>query len=132
MEISKRDWGYAPDYVEGMWQILQYDTPFDFVLATNETHTVREFVDEASKLLDMDIEWTGKGVEEKGINKKTGRTVISIDPKLFRPAEVEYLHGDNTLAKEKLKWIPKTTFKQLVKIMVEADFEKEKNSNLLP
>jgi GDPmannose 4,6-dehydratase len=123
---SKRDWGYAPEYVEGMWRILQADEPDDFVLATNETHTIREFVEETFRVLGEEIIWNGKGVNEKGILKSTGKEVVGIDPRYFRPTEVDILIGDPAKAKEKLGWEPKTTFKDLVKIMVESDFEKVK------
>lgn len=129
---AKRDWGYAPEYVEGMWRILQADTPEDFVLATNETHTVREFVEEAFKVLGEEIEWKGEGVNEKGYLKSNGKQVVGIDPRYFRPAEVDLLIGDYAKAKAKLGWEPKTTFKELVKLMVTADFEKaKKRSNFI-
>lgn len=118
---AKRDWGYAKDYVEGMWRMLQQETPDDFVLATNEVHTVREFIEETCKHLGIDIEWQGSGVDEKGIDKKTGKTIVEIDPKYFRPAEVDLLIGDNTKAKELLGWEPTTKFAELVKLMAEAD-----------
>lgn len=120
---AKRDWGYTKDYVEGMWLMLQHTEPDDFVLATGETHTVREFVEEAARLLDMEIRWEGTGTDEKGINVKTGEVIIAIDPGLFRPAEVDILLGDYTKAKKVLGWEPKTTFKELVRIMVEADLK---------
>lgn len=122
---AKRDWGYAKDYVEGMWRMLQAKKPDDFVLATNETHTVREFVEESAKILGMNIIWKGKGVKEKGIDKKTGKTIIEIDSRYFRPAEVDILLGDYSKAKKVLGWKPKVTFKELVKIMTTADLEKE-------
>lgn len=118
---ARRDWGYAKDYAEGMWLMLQQDRPDDYILATNETHSVREFVEEAARLLNMDIQWSGSGIDEKGIDKKTGKIIIEIDKKYFRPAEVDILLGDYSKAKEKLGWEPKTKFKDLVKIMVEAD-----------
>jgi GDPmannose 4,6-dehydratase len=124
---SKRDWGYAPEYVEGMWRILQADEPDDFVLATNETHTIREFVEETFKVLGEEIIWSGKGVEEKGILKSSGKPVVAIDPRYFRPTEVDLLIGNPAKAKEKLGWEPKTTFHDLVKVMVKSDFEKIKN-----
>jgi len=123
---AKRDWGYAKDYVEGMWLILQQETPDDYILATNETHTVREFIEEVCRLIGIDLIWEGSGVEEKGIDKKSGKTIIEIDPKYFRPAEVDILIGDNSKAKSVLGWIPKTTFKELVKLMIEADMEEAK------
>ncbi len=101
---ARRDWGYAKDYVEGMWLMLQQDTPDDYVLATNETHTVREFIELASKRLGFDIEWQGEGVEEVGIDKKTGDIIIKIDPAYFRPAEVDLLIGDPAKAKKILGW----------------------------
>lgn len=123
---SKRDWGYAPEYVEGMWRILQANEPDDFVLATNETRTVKEFVDESFKVLGEEIIWKGEGVNEIGIMKSTNKEVVGIDPRYFRPTEVELLIGNPAKAKEKLGWVPKTTFKELVKIMVSSDFEKAK------
>jgi GDPmannose 4,6-dehydratase len=123
---SKRDWGYAPEYVEGMWRILQADKPDDFVLATNETHSIREFVEETFKVLGEEIIWKGSGIEEKGILKSSGKVVISIDSRYFRPTEVDILIGDPAKAKEKLGWEPKITFRELVKIMVNSDFEKVK------
>jgi len=124
---AKRDWGYAPEYVEGMWRMLQVDTPDDFVLATNETHTVREYIEEAFKVLDDEITWDGEGVNEVGILKSTGKQVIGINPKYFRPTEVDLLIGDYSKAKEKLGWEPKTKFKDLVRIMVESDYKKAIN-----
>ena len=123
---AKRDWGYAKDYVEGMWLMLQQPTGDDYVLAMNETHTVREFCELAAKELDIDLMWEGTGVEEKGIDQKTGQTIIEIDPKYFRPAEVDLLIGDATKAQQQLGWQPKTNFHQLVQIMVQADLELEK------
>lgn len=123
---AKRDWGYAPEFVEGMWRILQTDKPDDFVLATNETHTVREFIEESFKILGEKIIWKDKGVNERGILKSSGKEVIGIDPRYFRPTEVDVLIGDYTKAKHKLGWEPKTTFKNLVKIMVTSDFDKIK------
>jgi GDPmannose 4,6-dehydratase len=123
---SKRDWGYAPEYVEGMWRILQADQPDDFVLATNETHSIREFVEETFKVFGEEILWSGSGIDEKGILKSSGKVVVAIDPRYFRPTEVDLLIGNPGKAKEMLGWEPKTTFKDLVKIMVDSDFEKAK------
>jgi GDPmannose 4,6-dehydratase len=123
---AKRDWGYAKDYVEGMWRMLQQKEPDDYILATNETHTVREFIEETGKILGMEIVWKGRGVKEKGVDKKTGKTVIKIDPLYFRPAEVDILIGDSSKARKKLGWKPKVKFKELVKIMSLHDFENEK------
>lgn len=121
---AKRDWGYAPEYVEGMWRILQHDTAEDFVLATNETRTVREFVDAAFGELDLTLEWEGEGVNEVGIDPTTGTKRVMVDPNYFRPAEVDLLIGDPTKAKEKLGWEPKTKFSELARLMARADFEK--------
>jgi len=122
---AKRDWGYAKDYVEGMWRMLQADKPDDYILATGETHSVREFVEETARYLDFDLVWKGKGINEKGIDKKSGKTIIEIDPKYFRPAEVDMLIGDPSKAKKKLDWKPTTKFKDLVKLMAEVDYEEE-------
>ncbi|MGE7307322.1 GDP-mannose 4,6-dehydratase [Priestia megaterium] len=122
---SLRDWGYAKDYVECMWLILQHDKPEDFVIATGEMHSVREFVQLAFKHTGIEIEWSGEGLEEKGTNKATGEVIVEIDPKFFRPAEVDQLLGDPTKAKTLLDWNPtKTSFEELVRIMVEADMKK--------
>ena len=118
---SKRDWGYAAEYVKAMWLMLQQERPDDYVIATGEVHSVREFVELAFKYAGFDIKWQGTGIDEKGIDKKTGKTLVRINPEYFRPAEVDYLKGDYTKAKEKIGWEPKTTFKQLVKMMVEND-----------
>lgn len=128
---SLRDWGYAKDYVECMWLILQHDKPEDFVIATGEMHTVREFVELAFKYTGITIEWIGKGVEEKGINKETGKVIVEVNPKFFRPSEVDQLLGDPTKAKTLLNWNPtRTSFRELVKIMVTSDLKlvkKEEN-----
>jgi GDPmannose 4,6-dehydratase len=124
---ARRDWGYAPEYVEGMWRMLQIDSPEDFVLATNETHTVREFVEEAFSVLGEEIEWHGMGIAEKGHLRSSGKQVVAIDPRYHRPTEVDLLIGDYSKAKNMLGWEPKTTFKELVRLMVLADFEKVKD-----
>jgi len=117
-----RDWGYARDYVECMWLMLQHDTPEDFVIATGEQHSVREFTERAFHEVGIDLRWEGKGVEERGIDIATGRILVEVDPKYFRPAEVETLLGDPTKAKELLGWNPsKTSFEELVRIMVRHD-----------
>lgn len=121
---AKRDWGYAPDYVEGMWRMLQADKPDDFVLATNETHTVREFVEQAFHVLNEEIVWKGEGTEEQGFLKSTGKAVVGINPRYFRPTEVELLLGDYSKARQILGWKPTVTFEELVRIMVESDFRK--------
>jgi len=122
---AKRDWGYAKDYVEGMWMMLQQKKPDDYVLATNETHTVREFTEVAAKLLGFDLEWRGKGIKEEGVDRKSGKTIVKIDPIYFRPAEVDLLIGDASKAKKAMGWEPKVKFKELVELMVKADMEKE-------
>ena len=124
---AKRDWGYAPEYVEGMWRMLQSEKPEDYVMATGETHSVREFIEESFAVLGEEINWKGKGVSEVGVLKSSGKIVVSINPRYYRPTEVELLIGDSTKAKEELGWKPKTKFKDLVRIMVEADFNKQKN-----
>lgn len=118
---AKRDWGYAKEYVEGMWRMLQQNEPDDYILATGETHSVRELVEEAGRVLGMDIVWKGKGLKEKGLDKKTGKTIVEIDPHYYRPAEVDILIGDASKAKKKLGWKAKVRFKDLIRIMVEAD-----------
>ena len=128
---SLRDWGYAKDYVECMWLILQHDTPEDFVIATGEYHTVREFTTLAFKEVGIELRWEGKGIDEKGIDARTGKVLVEIDPKYFRPAEVEQLLGDPTKAKTLLGWNPqKTSFQELVKIMVEHDMKFVKKIHL--
>ena len=119
---ARRDWGYARDYVECMWLILQHETPEDFVIATGEMHSVREFCTLAFREAGIELEWQGSGVEEKGINKATGQVLVEVDPKYFRPCEVEQLLGDPTKAKTLLGWNPrKTSFEELVRIMVRHD-----------
>ncbi|MCX7842841.1 MAG: GDP-mannose 4,6-dehydratase [Clostridia bacterium] len=118
---AKRDWGFAGDYVEGMWLMLQQETPEDFVLATGETHTVREFTELAFKEAGIEINWRGKGVDEEGFDAKTGKVLVVVNPRYFRPTEVELLLGDPTKAQKKLGWVRKVDFQGLVKMMVEAD-----------
>lgn len=118
---AKRDWGYAKDYVEAMWKMLQQDKPDDYVIATGETHTVREFAEVAGKYFGFDIVWQGNGIQEVGIDKNTGKTIIEIDKRYFRPAEVDLLLGDATKAKNVLGWEPKVKFNELVKIMCEIN-----------
>ncbi|MBK8926882.1 MAG: GDP-mannose 4,6-dehydratase [Crocinitomicaceae bacterium] len=126
---AKRDWGHAKDYVHGMWQILQHNTPDDFVLATGETHPVREFAEKAFREAGIELRWEGEGVNEKGINKANNQVLIEVDPKYFRPTEVELLLGDPTKAKRELGWQHTYSFDQLVQEMVQADiklFERDK------
>lgn len=122
---AKRDWGYAKDYVEGMWKMLQQKKPDDFVLATGETHSVREFIEECAKLLKIDLRWKGKKEKEIGYDAKTKKVYVKIDPRYYRPAEVDLLLGNPKKAKKILHWKPETTFRKLVKIMLEADLKKE-------
>lgn len=127
-----RDWGYAKDYVECMWLILQQKKPDDFVVATGEQHSVREFCQLAFKEAGIDLEFKGTGVKEKGYDKKTGKVLIEVDPKYFRPAEVETLLGDPTKAKTVLGWNPtKTSFKELVRIMMKHDMEYVKKERVV-
>lgn len=123
---AKRDWGYAKDYVEGMWRILQADTPDTFVLATNRTETVRDFVSMAFKAVNVEIDWQGSEQDEIGVDRSTGKTVVRVNPKFYRPAEVELLIGDPSKAKEKLGWEPTATLEELCKMMVEADLRRNK------
>lgn len=120
---AKRDWGFAGDYVDGMWRILQQERPSDYVLATNETHTVREFVELAFGEVGVELEWQGFGVDEKGVCAKTGKVLVDVNPQYFRPAEVELLWGDPTKAEKELGWRRKVGFKDLVSMMVRADMQ---------
>lgn len=121
---SLRDWGYAKDYVECMWLILQHNEPDDFVIATGEQYSVRDFCTRSFKIAGIDLEWQGSGVDEKGIDKKTGKVMVEVSPEFFRPTDVVTLLGDPTKAKEKLGWNPrKTSFDDLVRIMTENDLK---------
>ena len=120
---AKRDWGFAKDYVEAMWLMLQQDEPDDFVIATGETHTVREFTELAFRHIGVELAWEGEGVEEKAYDRRTNRLLVDVDPRFFRPAEVEFLWGDPTKAKEKLGWRNKTSLAQLVEIMMDYDMK---------
>jgi GDPmannose 4,6-dehydratase len=120
---AKRDWGYAPEYVEGMWRMLQQETAEDFVLATGETHEVRKFVDAAFNEIGLELLWEGTGEREKGISKKDGKVLVAVDPKYYRPTEVELLIGDAAKAKQILGWEAKTKFTDLARLMAKADFE---------
>ena len=122
---AKRDWGFAGDYVEAMWMMLQQEKPKDYVIATGETHTVRNFVENAAKELDINLTWKGEGINEKGYNKN-GEKIIQINPEFYRPAEVQLLLGDASKAKKELGWEPKTSFDELVEMMVKSDFDKLK------
>ena len=118
---AKRDWGHAKDYVEGMWRILQADKPDDFVLSTNEFHSVREFIEKSFAIKGFNIKWKGSGLDEIGYDENTGRELIFISERYFRPAEVEELLGDSTKARTTLNWVPEYSFNDLVKEMVEED-----------
>ena len=121
---SLRDWGYAKDYVECMWLILQHDTPEDFVIATGDQHSVREFCELAFREAGIELEFKGEGMEEVGVNKATGEVVIEVSPEFYRPTDVVNLWGDPTKAKQELGWNPtKTSFEELVKLMVKHDME---------
>jgi GDPmannose 4,6-dehydratase len=122
---AKRDWGYAKDYVYAMWLVLQQPEPDDYVVSNDETHSVREFVEEASTHVGFDIQWQGSGLDEVGIDTRSGNTVVRIDPTYFRPAEVDLLIGDSTKARTTLGWKPTITFKELVKLMVDSDLKQE-------
>lgn len=125
---AKRDWGHSKDYVRAMWLMLQQDTPDDYVIATNETRTVREFAETAFRCVGIDIEWQGSGVEEIGINKANGKTIIRINPSFFRPAEVDFLLGNPEKAENQLKWKREISFSELVERMVKNDLELVKKS----
>jgi len=126
---AKRDWGYAPDYVRAMWMMLQQDKPDDFVVATGETHTVREFIERAFDCLDMSIWWEGEGLSEVGLTRRNfggkWETVVRVDPRFFRPTEVELLLGDTTKIRQRLNWKPEVKFEKLVELMVRADWDRE-------
>jgi GDPmannose 4,6-dehydratase len=124
---AKRDWGYAKEYVDGMWRMLQADEPDTYVLATNRTETVRDFVDMAFKAVDTRLEWQGSGIDEVGVCVRTGRALVRINPKFYRPAEVELLIGDPAKAKEKLGWEATTTLEELCRMMIEADLRRNEH-----
>ena len=120
---SRRDWGYAAEYVEAMWLMLQQSKPDDYVIATGETHSVREFVEAAFREAEIELEWTGHGIDEKGVDRSSGKPLVEINPRFFRPAEVDVLTGDYSKAKGKLGWEPKTTFNELLRVMVQHDLK---------
>ncbi len=120
---AKRDWGYAPEYVEAMWLMLKLNKPDDFVIATGETHSIRELCEKAFGFAGYKLAWKGKGVKEKGIDRRTGKVLVEVDPRYFRPTEVDLLVGDASKAKKVLGWKPKVCFEELVRIMVEADMK---------
>ena len=124
---AKRDWGYAKEYVDGMWRMLQADEPDTYVLATNRTETVRDFVDMAFKAVGMRLEWRGNGIDETGVCAASGRELVRINPKYYRPAEVELLIGNPAKARDKLGWAPTTTLEQLCQMMIEADLRRNEH-----
>ncbi len=126
---AKRDWGYAADYVEGMWRMLQADEPDDYVLATGATHSIRDFITRAATVCGWDIEWSGAAEQEVGTDRKSGKVIVRINPKFYRPAEVDLLIGSPAKAKEKLGWEPKTSFEDLVAMMMEADRKRVANDS---
>lgn len=127
---AKRDWGYAPEYVEAMWLIMQADQADDYVVATGETHSVREFVEKACEICGFRLVWEGQGIEEKGIDANTGRVIVEVSPEFYRPAEVDILVGDYTKIREKLGWKPRVTFERLVEIMMEEDLRRVSTGRL--
>ena len=126
---ARRDWGYAKDYVKMMWMMLQQEKADDYVVATGEMHTVREFIEKSFAHVGHKIEWQGKGVDEIGIDTTTGKTVVRIDPRYFRPAEVEQLLGDPSKAARQLGWVPEIKFEQLVTLMTDGDLRLLDNPN---
>ena len=127
---AKRDWGFAEEYVEGMWMMLQQDEPDDYVLATGRTHSVRDFVDAAGRALGFDLEWSGEGPNTRGIDKRTGNAIVIVTPELYRPAEVDLLVGDPSKAKQKLNWEAKTSFEELVQMMAKVDYDRVQSGTL--
>ncbi len=123
---SRRDWGYAPEFVHGMWLMLQQDSPEDLILSTGETHSVREFIELSFNLLDINLVWEGENEEEVGIDRNSGKTIVSVDSKYFRPSEVNLLEGDPSRAKKILGWEPKVKFEKLVQIMIKSDWDELK------
>ena len=128
---AKRDWGYAKDYVEAMWMMLQKDKPDDYVIATGKTHSVRELVEVAAKICGYNLEWEGEKLDEKGIDSKTGKILVTLDKSYLRPAEVATLCGNSSKARDKLNWQPKTTFNELIELMVESDLDDLKRGSCL-
>jgi GDPmannose 4,6-dehydratase len=121
---ARRDWGYAPEYMEAAWRMLQQNNPDDYVVATGETHSIRELAEEAFRAIEKELGWSGNGLNEVGFDKKTGKVLVKIDEEYFRPNEVSYLRGDYKKAREILGWSPKVIFEELIKMMVEEDIKK--------
>jgi GDPmannose 4,6-dehydratase len=128
---AKRDWGFAGDYVRGMWMMLQHQIPQDFVLATGCTHPVRDFVTWAAEAAGFDLEWTGSAENEVGVDRRSGKSVVRVNPEYYRPAEVELLVGDASKARDVLGWIPQVRVKELVQMMVKADLDRAQNGTIL-
>jgi GDPmannose 4,6-dehydratase len=128
---AKRDWGHAKDFVEAQWMMLQVDSPDDFVIATGQQFSVREFVEKAAQVLDIGIEWKGSGVDEVGIDTNTGKSIIRVDPRYFRPTEVETLLGDSSKARKVLGWAPKISFDELVEEMAREDLDSAKRDHMV-
>ncbi|MBF0329426.1 MAG: GDP-mannose 4,6-dehydratase [Nitrospirae bacterium] len=120
---ARRDWGYAPEYAEAMWLMMQQSEPDDYVVATGETHSIKEFVETAFSIVGIEIGWEGRGIQEKGIDKASGKVVVKVNPDFFRPTEVDVVRGDYSKAREKLGWSPRTSFRDIVRIMVEHDMK---------
>ncbi len=127
---ARRDWGYAPDYVEAMWAMLQQDAPDDYVVATGKSHSVREFVEAAFRVVELEVDWKGQGVEERGYCRRTGKLLVEISPEYFRPAEVDYLEGDASKARSRLGWQPRVSFEEMVRRMVQADLKRVERKQL--
>jgi GDPmannose 4,6-dehydratase len=121
---SKRDWGFAGDYVEAMWLMMQQDKPDTYVVATGETHSIREFIEETGKICGFNIEWQGEKEQEEGIDRRTGKIIVKVNPRFYRPAEVDLLVGSHKKAREILGWKPRTNYKELCGMMVQSDIEK--------
>lgn len=128
---AKRDWGFAPDYVAGMWAMLQQEKPADYVLATGRAETIRNFASGAAAAFGFDLEWTGEGDQSRGIDKRSGRTIIAVDPAFYRPSEVDFLVGDSSKAKAVLGWEAKTTLEELIAMMAKADYDRAKSGVVL-
>ena len=127
---ARRDWGHARDYVEGMWRMLQQDEPEDFVLSTNECHSVREFVEKSFAIIGVDVKWRGQAESEVGFDAESGRVLVRVDPAYYRPTEVDLLLGDSTKARKRLGWKPTVGFDDLVKEMILADIDAVKNKSM--
>jgi len=128
---AKRDWGYAGDFVKAMWLILQQEDPEDYVIATGESHSVREFIEKAFKEVEIPIGWEGRGIDETGIDSETGKVLVQVDPSYFRPTEVDFLLGDSSKARKKLGWEPTVSFDTLVKKMVREDLKEAEKDQLI-